>query len=239
MKGIAILILLIFQQNLFSQKANPIVTIDNLSISYEELIYTYQKNRDTTQALSYDSLRSYLEQYIEFKLKVLEAYDLGLDQKPSFQDELQSYISQVKKPYLENSSLEEAKLKAIYKRLQWEVNAAHILIKVDPMTPPRDTLLAFNKLDSIRRLVTDSRSFSILAKQNSQDGSARRGGDLGWFTAFHMVSPFEDAAYALNVGEVSQVFRTRFGFHILMLNDKEQLKAKFVFHIYFCQEYSW
>ena len=76
MKGIAILILLIFQQNLFSQKANPIVTIDNLSISYEELIYTYQKNRDTTQALSYDSLRSYLEQYIEFKLKVLEAYDL-------------------------------------------------------------------------------------------------------------------------------------------------------------------
>ena len=120
--------------------------------------------------------------------------------------------------------------------MQWEVNAAHILIKVDPMTPPRDTLLAFNKLDSIRRLVTDSRSFSILAKQNSQDGSARRGGDLGWFTAFHMVSPFEDTAYALNVGEVSQVFRTRFGFHILMLNDKRATKGKIrVSHIYFAK----
>lgn len=236
MKRIIILFFLLSCQGLMGQRDAVIATLDKQPITFGELYYAYQKNRDITEAVNYDSLRAYLDQYIDFKLKVGEAYNLGLHQQPTFQQELEGYISQIKKPYLENPALEDAKLKAIYNRLNYEVNAAHILLKIDPMAIPADTLKAYQKLDSIRSLATNQDEFSTLARNFSQDGSARKGGDLGWFTAFHMVAPFEDAAYDLEVGEVSQVFRTRFGYHIMILKNKRPTRGKLrVSHIYFAK----
>ncbi len=236
MKRIIILFFLLSYQGLKAQRDVVIATIDEQPITNGELFYAYQKNRDTTRAINYDSIRAYLDQYIDFKMKVEEAYDQGLHTQPTFQQELEGYISQVKKPYLENPALEETRLEAIYSRLQYEVNAAHILLKVDPMAVPQDTLQAYKKLDSIRSLATNTDEFATLARKNSQDGSARKGGDLGWFTAFHMVAPFEDAAFDLEVGQVSDVFRTRFGYHIMILKNKRSTRGKLqASHIYFAK----
>ena len=237
MRRIVVLFLILYLHfSLVAQNQEPIATINKSPITYGELLYAYQKNRDTTNRVVFDSLRLYLEQYIDFKLKVAEARDLGFHLNPDFQAELQGYFNQVKKPYLENPSLEEAKLKLFYDRLKWELNAAHILLKVSPDAAPKDTLAAYKKLDSIKNLATNHDKFVESAKEFSQDGSARKGGDLGWFTAFHMVAPFEDAAFGLHKGEVSEVFRTRFGYHIIYLKDKRPTRGKLgASHIYFAK----
>ncbi len=236
MKRIFVLFLIGLNSWCIAQNDEIVVTIGKNEITFGEIMYAYQKNRDTSEAIAYDSLRDYLEQYVDFKLRVTEAYALGMHQEPNFQEELKSYIDQVKKPYLENPNLEESKLKSIYNRYKWELNASHILLKVDPMASPKDTIAAYQKLDSIRTLAQSTKTFAELAKANSQDGSARKGGELGWFTAFHMVAPFEDAAYGLEVGDVSKVFRTRFGYHIMILNDKRPSKGRVrSSHIYFAK----
>jgi len=113
-----------------------------------------------------------------------------------------------------------------------EVRASHIL-----MSTPLDATEA--QVDSVVQLMEDLRrravageSFGALARQYSQDASAGNGGDLGWFGPGDMVGPFDAAVYQLEVGEVSPVVRTGFGYHIIQLNDRrdpdfEQSKAQF------------
>ncbi len=102
------------------------------------------------------------------------------------------------------------------------LKARHILLSVPSDATPAQE-------DSIRSLAEDIRDravagedFSALAREYSDDqGSAQQGGDLGWFQRGRMVQPFEDAAFSLDVGEVSDVVETPFGFHIIKLDDKE------------------
>lgn len=84
-----------------------------------------------------------------------------------------------------------------------EIRCAHILVEKES--------LAKEILDKIQK----GESFSKLAEQYSIDGSRRRGGDLGFFRKGVMVKPFEDAAFALQKGEVSGLVKTQFGYHII------------------------
>ncbi|WP_268123069.1 peptidylprolyl isomerase [Roseivirga pacifica] len=215
------------------QQSNTVATIDNTEITAGELLYAYNKNRDNSLPIHHDSLRTYLDQYINFKLKVLEAYDRGLDQNAAFQQELNAYLSQIRKPYLQSNRTEEALVQEAYERMQWEVNASHILLRVNPDATPADTLAACNKLDSLRATITDGKAFAAAAKALSQDGSAKDGGKLGWFSAFMMVYPFETAAYETEAGTTSKICRTEFGYHLVYVNEKRPARGKVrVSHIF-------
>lgn len=108
-----------------------------------------------------------------------------------------------------------------------EVRASHILINVSPDADPKDTLAAFNKINEIRQKALSGENFDKLAKQYSQDPSAKtNGGDLGYFTALQMVYPFEDAAYKTPVGQISQPVKTRFGYHIIQVKDKRKSQGQ-------------
>lgn len=217
---------LFFSMNAFQAKDLVVATIDGHEIQSGELIYAYSKNRSDSSSLYYDSLKNYLDQYINFKLKVMEARELGLDTSITFKNELTGYISQLRKPYLENPKAEVELIEKVYERMQWEVNASHILLKLLPNAEPKDTLRAYQLIDSLRSTISNRSHFEQLARQFSQDGSARNGGKLGWFTAMDMVSSFEDAAYQTEVDQVSEVIKTRFGYHILYVNDKRLSRGK-------------
>jgi len=210
-----------------------IASVANEPISKGEFLYAFHKNRKDT-AINLDSLSLYLDRFINFKLKVKQARVDGFDQKETYQRELNSYLSQLKKPYAASVDREDELIEEAYTRMQTNILASHILIKVAPNAPPVDTLKAYNFLDSLKQTISDAEQFASAARKYSEDGSAQGGGNLGWFTAFSMVYPFETAAYLTNINEVSEVARTRFGYHLIFVRDRSEAFSRIkTSHIFF------
>ncbi|GAB5524389.1 MAG: peptidylprolyl isomerase [Roseivirga sp.] len=208
------------------QKPVEIARIDNTPILADEFLYAFKKNRDPEISVTKDSLLSYLDRFINFKLKVLEARRLGTDTLTSFRQEYESYASQVSKPYLDNLNKEEELIKEAYERSKTEVRVSHILIRKPKGALPKDTLAAYQKTDSLRKLAEDGVDFALLASKNSHDGSSQKGGDLGWFSAFAMIYPFETAAYTTQVGTISPITKTQFGYHIVKVTGRRPARGK-------------
>jgi peptidyl-prolyl cis-trans isomerase C len=106
-----------------------------------------------------------------------------------------------------------------------QIKASHILIKVAPDAEESKKVQARRKIETIQKKIRQGQDFGLLAKTNSEGPTAQREGDLGYFTRGHMVKPFEDAAFALNVGEVSGVVKTQFGYHLIKVTDKKPART--------------
>src|SRR3990172_5833207 len=128
------------------------------------------------------------------------------------------------------AALTEAEVKEYYEKNKGQfeapaaVKARHILIGPDAKAADKDkaTADARAKAEEILKKVRSGADFGQIAKQASQDpGSAKQGGELGWFQKGVMIKAFEEAAFALNKNEVSAVVETEFGFHILKVEDKK------------------
>ena len=170
---------------------------------------------------------SYLQQFIIFKLKVADAINKGIDTTKAFRSELTGYRNQLAENYLTDSQTKDKLLQKTYQRSLTEVNAWHILVSCPLEAKPADTLKAWEKASDIRERIISGESFEQVARAASDDPSVRiNGGNLGYFTVFQMIMPFEDAAYNLKKGEISAPVRTSYGYHILRLADKRPSKGK-------------
>lgn len=131
-------------------------------------------------------------------------------------DEIKQYFEEAKPRYLQEPE---------------QVSAQHILIRVDRQAPENDIMAARAKIDEVYKKATaPDADFTKLAKQFSEGPTGPEGGNLGWFTRQDyardynmpaMVTEFEQAAFALEPGQVSEPFQTDFGWHILKVNDKK------------------
>jgi peptidyl-prolyl cis-trans isomerase C len=106
-----------------------------------------------------------------------------------------------------------------------QAKASHILIKVAPDAEESKKIQARKKIETVQKKVRQGEDFGLLAKANSEGPTAQREGDLGYFSRSQMVKPFEDAAFALNVGEVSGIVETQFGYHLIKLTDKKAART--------------
>jgi len=102
-----------------------------------------------------------------------------------------------------------------------KVRARHILIKVSPDVSDQEKADAESKIQVVLKEARDGADFAELAKKNSECPSASQGGDLGYFTRGQMVKPFEEAAFALEPGQISEIVETQFGYHIILVQDKK------------------
>ncbi|RPD50010.1 peptidylprolyl isomerase [Hymenobacter sediminis] len=202
-------------------KSPTIETLGSTEVPVSEFAYVYRKNNSSAPEYGTKaSVQEYLDLYTNFKLKVLEAEQRGLDTTQAFRRELDGYRQQLAQPYLTEKSVTDKLVREAYERLSKEVNASHILVRVQPDAAPKDTLAAYQKAMTLRQRVTGGEDFSRVAREASEDPSAHEnGGKLGYFTAMQMVYPFESVAYATPAGQVSQPVRTRFGYHIIKVND--------------------
>lgn len=208
---------LLFAAQVNAQKDDAVMEIDGKPVTKSEFRQIYLKNNPNPD-FSKEALDQYMELFKKFKLKVAEAEALGYDTIPKLRRELEGYRKQLAQPYLVDSSENQALVREAYERMKTEVRASHILIRVDENASPADTLVAYNKIMALRKRILAGEDFATVAKGKggSEDQSAQRNsGDLGYFTAFQMVYPFEDVAYKTKVGEVSMPVRTRFGYHII------------------------
>jgi peptidyl-prolyl cis-trans isomerase SurA len=195
-------------------------TINDKPYYTDEFERVYKKNLDLVKDESQKDLNQYLELFIGYKLKVNKAYKLGLQNNTKYQNELKSYRSQLAKNYFNDTKITHELVEEGYNRLQKEIKAAHILILVDENASPEDTLKAYKKIEDISKRAIAGEDFGALAVQYSEDPSAKENkGDLGYFTAFRMVYAFENAAYNTAKGKISKIVRTRFGYHIVKVED--------------------
>ena len=223
-----------------------LLTIAGKNISVSEFMSIYQKNNPKGGSIDKTNLDEYLELYINFKLKVKQAEDLGLDTLTSFKNELKGYRDQLAKPYLIDETEVDLLVKEAYEREHYDVRASHIFIKIGPDALPQDTVIAYEKLLKIRERIMKGEDFGKLASEFSEDPSARdreaneqhpllkgNHGDLGYFTVFDFVYPFETGAYTNEVGNVSKVIRTSYGYHLIKTTDRRKAMGKVtVAHIY-------
>lgn len=241
-KLVSVLLLSAIAFTINAQEKDPtLLTIGGKAVKLSEFNAIFNKNK-TDKAVTDEAINEYLDLYIKFKLKVREAESLGYDTLPKFINELKGYRKQLAQPYLTDKEVTEGLIKEAYERLKQDVRASHILIRVDEEADPSDTLKAYNKIMTYRKRVLNGEAFDkvladVISKSNidkitkefgywnSKNGNVIDGQDLGYFSAMHMVYPFETAAYTTKVGSISAPIRSKFGYHIVYVMDKRPARG--------------
>ena len=228
-KSILIIISILFTTNIFSQET--LMTINDEKISINEFENIFYKNNEDIE-ITKEYLDEYIDLFINFKLKVKESKELGYDTLSSFVKELDGYKKQLSKPYLRDNNFNENLFNEALERIQFDINASHILIKIEN----NDAKSALNEALSIRnQIISKEISFSDAAVKYSDDEYVLDSkGNLGYFTAFMMLYDFESVAYNTSIGEVSVPVKTQYGYHLILVNDKRKaVGERKVAHIMF------
>ena len=206
---------------LMAQVADPIIlTVGGESVTRSEFMRVFKKNNTKDTGYDKQAVDDYLDLYVNYKMKVHEALELGMDTVQSFKDELAGYRKQLAQPYLVDKQVSESLVREAYDRMKTDIRASHILIKCDVNALPKDTVEALNKAIKVRAELLKGADFAATARKYSEDPSVKdNSGDLGYFTSMQMVYPFETAAYNTKQGEISQPVRTRYGYHLIKVTD--------------------
>ena len=207
-----------------------LLTIDDKDVTVSEFLYSFRKSHQNEDSLKTADIDDYLQLFINYKLKVSEARKAGYDTMKTYLNELELYQEQLKSSYRTSDKIVDSLKAEAYERLGEEVKVSHILIRLPEKPQPEDTLRAYMKITSLRKEAS-SKDFNTVAYEFSEDPSARSNrGNLGYFTAFQMIYPFETAAYNTPVGSISGPVRTVYGYHILKVHDKRKVKGNYKLH---------
>lgn len=203
-----------------SDKKDPVVmNIDGKDVRRSEFEYFYNKNngQEVAEEKTFDE---YVDLFVNYKLKVAEAYRQGVDTTQSYKDELAGYRKQIVEPYLQIPGWADTLLAQAKERRLWEVHASHLLLTCDKNADQQTSDSLYQIVLGYQHEVDNGADFDSLARRFSQDPSARQNaGDLGYFSSLQMVYPFEQAAFTTPVGKTS-VVRSSFGWHLIKVFDK-------------------
>ena len=210
-----------------------LLTINGKPSTVGEFMYIYQKNNQET-SVEKKSLDEYLDLFINFKLKVEAAEELGIDTTESFKKELAGYRSQATPKYMTSAAAEDAAVKKAYDRMQRDRRVSHIAIRCPGSASAEEEAAAMARIEEARIRVTTGlpivkgkgkkaktvqgpvEDFNSVALEVSDDPSVQDNkGYIGWVRPFRFVYSFEEATFNTPVGEISEIFRTPYGFHIL------------------------
>ncbi len=209
-----------------AQNDQVLMTIEKDSVTVSEFLAIYNKN-NTSNVVDKKTMEEYLDLFLNFKLKVKAAEDLGMDTAQKFINELAGYRRQLAQPYLVDRKMNDQLIQEAYDRMQEDVAAYHILVKVGEEAPAKDTVAALKKLKNLAKGITSERDMQMaLGKIRSTNDKDVIAEDLGYFTAFSMVYPFENAAYETEVGKLSDQIRTRFGYHVVFVKDRRPARGE-------------
>lgn len=201
-------------------QGQTLVNIGPAEVTVPEFLYVYNKGNGLEKSRNEKDIRAYLDLYIQFRMKVLDAESLGMDKQEAFIEELNGYRNRLAERYLMEREVSDKLVKEAYERSLKIINASHILVLCSADASPADTLAAYQKITSIRSKALNGTPFHELAATYSEEpGSAEGKGDLGNFSAFQMIYPFETAAYQTAEGQLSEIVRTPFGYHLIKVHD--------------------
>lgn len=248
MKKAFLFIVAALSLNMMAQD-KPLMTINGQPVSAEEFLYIYEKNNQAG-ALDPKTMDEYLDMFINFKLKVVEAESQGIDTTEAFKKELKGYRAQATPKYLQDNQAMDSLVEMSWRHMSKDRRAAHIAIQCPATADSAQEAEALAKINEAYERVTIGKEvikgkgrkakkvrekvepFADVARAVSTDPSVQEtGGELGWITPFRYVYPLEEAVYGTEVGKVSAPFRTQYGFHIVLVEEERDHKEVKASHI--------
>ena len=201
----------------WAAKDPVIMKVNGVDVPKSEFEYLYHKN--SQQQVAPQPLDEYVEMFVNYRLKVADAIDSGVDTTASFRQEMAQYRHDLAAPYLADSVFLNRLVQEACDRAREEVKASHIMIFKHGK--PEEDVMSKGRLDSLLREIKGGADFAELAKQYSEDrGTSQRGGDLGYMVAGRYPYSFEKVAFSMQPGEVSDITETRMGYHIIKVTDR-------------------
>ncbi len=183
--------------------------------------------------------KALVERWVEISLLSLAAKDAGLEKDPEVKARLDEVTKQIlaqaylEKKLLNQQRVSEEEVKAYYEKHREKyqepraVRARHILIEVPQGATPEQEKEALKKAQRLRERILKGEDFAKLAQEYSADpGTKEKGGELGFFTQGQMVKEFEEAAFRLKPGEISEPVRTPFGYHLIQVEEIKEAKQR-------------
>ncbi len=212
--------------------ADPVLmTIGGKPITRAEFEYSYNKNAGVEGAVEQKTVDEYLDMFINYKLKVLAAEEAKMDTLSAFRHEFTTYRDMQLTPSLVDSAYIDSVAYSIYDRTVKQLDGhdllrtSHILLRLPQQAGEADKNAAKARMDSIYNIIKGGGDFGDLARRLSQDpGSARNGGLLPWIGPGAVLKEYEDVAYGMKVGDVSEPFLTPVGWHIVKMNGRKALE---------------
>lgn len=221
---IALFVCLAYMQAATAQDQDPVLfTIDGKPVHESEFTYIYDKNNGDKADYSKASLDEYLDLFINYKLKVQKAMDMGLDTVPALQQELETYRRQLANSYLSDKEVVNNLVKELYERKKVDVRFRHILVQISSPQTAKDTLAAYEKIMKAKHILGLGQPFDEVAKQFSDDQNTKRnGGDLGYMTAMLPDGFYnlENLIYTAPMNTVEGPIRTSLGYHLVEVTDR-------------------
>ena len=209
-----------------------LMTINGKPVTKAEFEYSFHKNGNVEGAVEKKTVEEYVPMFINYKLKVAAAEKAGLDTLTSFKKEFHTYRDMQLTPYLVDQHFIDSIAQMVYanteKKLDGKdlIETAHILIRLDQKATEAQKAAAKAKADSVYQAILAGADFAEMAKQHSGDpGSAAKGGQLPLAGPGAFVKEYEEAAYALNKGEMSAPVLSPFGYHIIKMTDRKPLDS--------------
>lgn len=212
-------------------QADPVLMrIDGKPVLKSEFEYNFNKNKNEI-VQGKKSAKEYLDLFISYKLKAQAAMDAKLDTAGSFRKEFYTYRNQLILPLLVPQTRMEEECRIYYDRMKENlqgkeiIQPAHIFLRVRQDAKDSERLAIKARMDSIYQALQDGADFADMAKKLSEDkASAAKGGVLPWIGPNQTLKEFEDTAYALNPGDISQPFLSTVGYHIIKLMGRKDLE---------------
>jgi peptidyl-prolyl cis-trans isomerase C len=194
--------------------ATVVATVNGKNITLGHMIALRATLPDQYQALPDDVLfNGILEQLVQQETLEQSLPAVSLRDTLTLDNTRRGYLSGVVLQDVVAAAVTDAALQAAYDARfkdaapQTEYSAAHILVDTE------------EKAAGLKAEIDAGADFAELARENSTDGAAQSGGDLGWFGLGMMVKPFEDAVVTMTAGEVKGPVKTDFGWHLIKLNE--------------------
>lgn len=228
-----------------SAEDQVLMTIDGKPVMASEFMYIYEKNNQEA-SLDPKTMDEYLDLFVNFKLKVTEAEAQGIDTTAAFKKELAGYRAQATPKYMQDNEAMDSLVRLSYDHISRDRRAAHIAIQCPANAEETQVEEALAKINDARVRVTTGKTikkgrrmvqqkpedFSEVAREVSTDPSVQEtGGELGWITPFRYVYSLEEVVYNTPVGQVSEVFRSPYGFHIVLVEEERPHEEVHASHI--------
>ncbi len=229
-------LLLFFPTLLLGQSKNDKTVVGKVGkqkVTYAELKENFNSGNRTGSATLKD-LEEFLPIYLDYKAKLLAAKDQGYYQDSTLLEEHTTYVKQAAYAHWLEQEIKPAAFDEYKKRADLELKTFHILIAVNEEAPQDEVDEVIAKLKQAKQEMENGVDLEqVNQKYSSTQRGRSMGGAIPWISAGRTVVEYEDVAYNLEVGEISEPFKTQFGYHIVLLQDKRpRTPARLVNHIF-------